>query len=244
VTRPIALDDFSKISVDDANHRITGDLVANDFDAAGNPIYLRFVNGVRVGDKGVDAIQGTYGTFTFQKDGTYVYTLDATNPAVQALQHGQTLTESLNYKISDGLGATDYGLFKVMIAGPNQRPVAVDDHFDLNLANGNTVTSNVLVNDTDADGDKLQTSFIGTDSPLTYLPNNGGEVAFQGEYGTITVGRDGNFVYNVDESNTQVANLAGSQQLTEHFTYKIWDGEPIHSADQADIYINITHPEA
>jgi len=199
VTRPHAGDDGAKINVLTLDHQISGNLLSNDADAAGNPIFLRFVDGVRVGDKGVDTIAGTYGTFTFHADGTYTYVLDLDNPAVQSLQHGQTLTENLNYKISDGLGDTDFGLFKLVIDGPNQRPVANDDHVAADLtgnASADTITGNVLANDTDADGDKLQTAFIGTESPLNYI-RHGSEVTLQGEYGSISIGRDGNFIYHV-----------------------------------------------
>jgi len=238
VAKPIAKDDYGTIGVADANHTVSGNLLTNDSDPSGNQLFLRFVDGIRVGDKGVDTIQGTYGSFTFKADGSYVYTLDTTNPAVLALQHGQTLTEQIDYKISDGQGATDYGLLDLAIVGPNQRPVATDDHYALNLNAGGTVTDNVLTNDTDGDSDKLQTSFIGSGSPLTYIPNNGGDVTFEGKYGSISIGRDGDFVYTVDP--TKVAAL-GSADATEHFVYKVWDGQKIDSASQADIYIDLTH---
>jgi len=244
VTKPIAGDDFAKISVQDADHKITGNLLANDSDSDGNPLFLRFVDGIRVGDKGVDTIQGTYGTFKFNADGTYTYTLDTTNPAVQALQHGQTLTESLNYKISDGLGGTDMGLFKLEIGGPNTRPVATDDHLVFDPTGITTITGNILANDHDADGDKLQVSFIGSGSPLDYIPNDGSTVTFVGEYGSLTVGRDGNYVYTPDESNSAVSGLSGDTVLTDHFVYKIWDGQEINSADQGDIYIDLSHHTA
>ncbi|MDR3471997.1 MAG: Ig-like domain-containing protein [Devosia sp.] len=240
MTKPIAQDDYAKISVEDVDGKITGNLLANDSDPASDPLYLRFVDGIRVGDKGVDTIQGTYGTFTFKADGTFIYTLDTSNPAVQALQPGQTLSESLNYKVSDGHGQTDFGLFSLEITGPNLRPSAVDDHYALDLGGSTTFSSNVLANDTDANGDTLQTSFIGASSPLTYIPNDGSDVVFQGQYGTISIGRDGSFVYTADAAKVDAA-LATSDHVVEHFEYKIWDGEPIHSADQADIYIDLTH---
>jgi large repetitive protein len=240
VTRPIAQDDFAKISVQDLDGQISGSLVANDSDPDGDQLYLRFVDGIRVGDKGVDTIQGAYGTFTFHADGTFVYTLDTGNPAVQALQPGQTLSEQLNYKVSDGHGGTDVGLFNLEITGPNLRPLAVDDHYSLDLGGSTTLDNNVLANDSDPNGDTLQTSFIGTGSPLTYIPNNGGDVVVQGEYGSITIGRDGSFVYTADPTKVDAA-LATSDHVVEHFQYKIWDGEPVDSANQGDIYIDLTH---
>lgn len=241
MTKPIAGDDFAKISVQDADHMITGNLLANDSDADGNSLFLRFVDGIRVGDKGVDTIQGTYGTFKFHADGTYTYTLDPTNSAVQALTAGQTLTESLNYKVSDGLGGTDVALFKLEITGPNTRPVATDDHLAFDPNGITSINGNVLANDTDADGDKLQVSFVGTGSPLQYIQNDGSTVTIVGEYGSLTVGRDGNYVYTPDESNTAVSGLSGNTELTDHFVYKIYDGEAVNSANQADIYIDLSH---
>ena len=240
MTKPYARNDFAKIGVLDSDGKIGGNLLSNDTPADSNPLYLRFVDGIRVGDKGVDTIQGTYGTFTFNADGTFVYALDPTNSAVQALQHGQTLSEHLNYKVSDGSGNTDFGLFNLVIDGPNQQPAAVDDHYALNLGASTTFSDNVLSNDTDSDSDTVRASFIGSVSPLTYIPNNGGDVSYQGQYGTITIGRDGSFVYTADEAKVDAA-LASSDHVTEHFVYKIWDGQLVGSSDQADIYIDLTH---
>ena len=236
---PVAGDDHAEISVQDPDHKISGNLLANDSDPDGGAIFLRFVDGIRVGAKGTDTIVGTYGTFTFHADGSYVYTLDMTNPAVIGLASGAKLTESLNYKISDGTGATDFALFKLDITGPNTRPTAVDDHLSINIAGGDDLSGNVLTNDHDSDGDTLQVSFIGT-APHTYIPTDGGTVTYAGLYGSITIGRDGNFVYHVDEAKAAAAGLTDTSHLTEHFTYKIYDGELVNSADQGDIFINIT----
>lgn len=240
MTRPHATDDLAKISVLDSDGKIAGNLLTNDTDADGDHLFLRFVDGIRVGDKGVNTIQGTYGTFTFNADGSFVYTLNTSDPAVQALQHNQTLTESLNYKISDGHGGTDFGLFTLVIDGPNAKPTAVDDHYALDVAGGTNLSNNVLTNDTDPDHDPLQTSFIGSGSPLTYIPNDGSDVTYQGKYGSITIGRDGSFVYTADETKVDAA-LSSSSHVVEHFVYKIYDGQLTHSADQGDIYIDLTH---
>jgi VCBS repeat-containing protein len=239
MARPIAGDDHATISLNDADQQISGNLLANDTDPDAGTLFLRFVNGIRIGDKGTDTIAGTYGTFKFNPDGSYTYTLDMTNPAVLALGPGETLTEKLNYKISDGRGETDYGLVRLVIEPANSEPKANLDTFGLG-ASVDTVSGNVLTNDTDPDGDDLQVSFIGEDSPLTYIPNDGGTVQYVGEYGTITIGRDGNFVYDIDETNPAVAALGEGETLKENFTYKIWDGQDINSADQDHIVITIT----
>lgn len=244
MVKPIAGNDYAAISTSDEDQSVTGNLLANDTNPSGGALYLRFVNGIRVGDKGTDTIQGTYGTFKFKADGTYVYTLDSDNPAVLALAPGETLQESLNYKISDGSGNTDFALFKLAITGPapNEKPTAVMDTYSM-LVGDDILTGDILLNDHDPDGDPLQVSFIGSGSPLTYIPNDGGTVSFAGEYGTITIGRDGNFVYDIDEADPDVVALAPGAYLMESFTYKIWDGQDTNSADQDNIYIRINPDE-
>jgi autoaggregation protein RapA/B/C len=240
MAKPVAADDHATISVDDPDQVVAGNLLTNDVDPDGGSLFLRFVNGIRVGDKGTDTIPGTYGTFKFNKDGSFTYTLDTSNPAVAALQPGETLKESLNYKISDGTGETDFGLFTLDITGPapNQEPKANFDQYALGVST-DEISGNILINDTDPDGDALQVSFIGEGSPLTYIPNDGGTVSYAGQYGTITVGRDGNFTYDVDETNAAVQALDEGETLSEFFTYKIWDGQDINSADQDHISIVI-----
>jgi autoaggregation protein RapA/B/C len=245
MAKPVAADDHATISVDDPDQKVTGNLLSNDVDPDGGSLFLRFVNGIRVGDKGTDTIAGTYGTFKFNKDGSFTYTLDTSNPAVAALQPGETLKESLNYKISDGSGETDFGLFRLDITGPvageppNQVPKANLDLYALGVST-DEISGNILNNDTDPDGDTLQVSFIGKDgSPLLYIPNDGGTVTFDGKYGSITIGRDGNFTYDVDETDPDVIALDPGEQLSDFFTYKIWDGQDTNSADQDHVTIVI-----
>lgn len=239
MVKPVAQDDVATIVSTDSDGKISGNLLLNDVDPDGGALFLRFVNGIRVGDKGTDTIVGTYGTFKFNKDGSFTYTLDTSNPAVAALGPGETLTEKLNYKISDGNGETDFGLFTLTIEPPNSEPKANLDKYGLGVS-VDTVAGNVLTNDTDPDGDPLQVSFIGEGSPLTYIPNDGSTVQYVGQYGTITIGRDGNFVYDIDETNADVQALESGEVLSEYFTYKIWDGQDVNSADQDHIQITIT----
>ncbi|EAA1832533.1 VCBS domain-containing protein, partial [Vibrio parahaemolyticus] len=49
-------------------------------------------------------IAAQYGTFTANADGTYRYVLDNANPAVNALNDDQTLTETFTYQVKDADG--------------------------------------------------------------------------------------------------------------------------------------------
>ena len=44
----------------------------------------------------------------------------------------------------------------------------------------------------------------------------------------------------MDEAKVAAAGLTDTSSLTEHFTYKIYDGQLVGSGDQGDIFINIT----
>ncbi|MFN9987113.1 MAG: beta strand repeat-containing protein, partial [Pirellula sp.] len=56
------------------------------------------------------SITGTYGSINIAADGTYTYTVDNTNAAVQALRlTSQTLSETFTYRMSDTGGLTSLG---------------------------------------------------------------------------------------------------------------------------------------
>ena len=64
-------------------------------------------------------IVGLYGTLVIQSDGSYVYALDNTNPLVQGLSVGETLTETFSYTITDTFGAHDTAQLDITINGAN-----------------------------------------------------------------------------------------------------------------------------
>lgn len=103
---------------------IRGDLLANDSDPEGAPLYLRFFDGVRVDAKHGLAqetiIRGTYGTFTVRPDGHFEYELDFTLDVVKNLRAHEQLIEEIRYKISDGAGGTDVGVLTLAIDGVNE----------------------------------------------------------------------------------------------------------------------------
>ena len=62
------------------------------------------------------ALAGAYGTLTLNADGSYTYTLDNTNPAVNALKTGDTLSDVFVYTLSDGT-AVDTANLTITING-------------------------------------------------------------------------------------------------------------------------------
>ncbi|MBD3808520.1 MAG: cadherin-like domain-containing protein, partial [Epsilonproteobacteria bacterium] len=119
---PVAADDTDGVyedgsdeGTDDGNPNTTiilGSVLTNDTDADGDTLSV-------TGHSGGDA----YGTLTLNPDGSYTYTLDNTNPAVQALAEGETTTEVYTYTIDDGNGGTDTATLTITITGTNDVPV-------------------------------------------------------------------------------------------------------------------------
>jgi VCBS repeat-containing protein len=104
-------------------------------------------------------VNGTYGSITIDANGSYIYTIDDTNAAVQALRiNGQTLDDVFTYTVTDAGGLTSTTQLTVTIRGRNDNPVGVNDTNTAVEAGGVTngtagtnPTGNVLSNDTDVD---------------------------------------------------------------------------------------------
>jgi VCBS repeat-containing protein len=86
---PVAVDDHVSIDEDTGTYSSGAAKVTdNDFDFEGQALHVT---------PGI--FTGTYGTLTLNADGTYTYTLFASD---QALAEGQNVQDSFNYTLSDG----------------------------------------------------------------------------------------------------------------------------------------------
>ncbi|RKN04933.1 DUF11 domain-containing protein, partial [Aquimarina sp. AD1] len=88
-----------------------------------NGVTVITINGTPV--VGPTTVATTYGFITVNPDGTYVYTVDKTNPAVANLLVGQTLTDTIPYTLRDALSNTDGANLIITINGS-----AVDTDMD------------------------------------------------------------------------------------------------------------------
>jgi VCBS repeat-containing protein len=59
----------------------------------------------------------TYGSLVLNADGSYTYTLNNADPAVNALNNGQTLTDSYTYTLTDGDGSSTTAVLTITING-------------------------------------------------------------------------------------------------------------------------------
>ncbi|SEM24232.1 VCBS repeat-containing protein, partial [Aquimarina amphilecti] len=80
-----------------------------------NGVTVITINGTPV--VGATTVATTYGFITVNPDGTYVYTVDKTNPAVANLLVGQTLTDTIPYTLRDALSNTDAANLIITING-------------------------------------------------------------------------------------------------------------------------------
>ncbi|MDH4566989.1 DUF4347 domain-containing protein [Pseudomonas sp. BN414] len=223
-----------------------GNGVDNDVDAADRPNTLLRVNGVRSGletaggvligvatgstsTTGATLLLGNFGLLRIGADGSFTYDVDSANPTVQALQAGQTLTETFTYQIIDTNGFTDLAQLVITVRGVNDPPVA-QNSFNIAVERGGVAngqagldpTGDVLLNDFDPDGDPLAVISVSNDE----LGTTGiiGQ-AFDGQYGTLTLNADGTYSYVLDNDNPEVQALRLlSDFLIERFTYAISDG--------------------
>ena len=188
-TPPIAVDD---IATTEAGASVSGNVLANDTDADGDTLTASLDLGP------------ANGTATVAADGSFTYTPNA----------GFTGTDDFFYAISDGNGGTDTATVSVTVsdASPiNTAPVAVDDAATTDA--GILVSGNVLLNDTDADGDVLSAS-------LDVGPANG----------LLSLNADGSYDY------TPNAGFTG----TDFFTYIVSDGNGGSDTGTATLTVNAT----
>ncbi|WP_185878872.1 cadherin-like domain-containing protein [Variovorax sp. MHTC-1] len=129
---PLAADDSASITEDAAPNTVSGAVKANDRngadDANGVPVTgISF--GSTAGSLGTP-LATTYGSIVVNADGSYTYTLDNANPAVQRLVPGETLTDTVSYTITDADGDTSTATITITIGGAN-------DGVTLELIDGN-----------------------------------------------------------------------------------------------------------
>lgn len=187
---PVALGDDAEVDEDSAG--VDVDVLANDTDPDGDPLAVASIDDT-----------GTEGVVT-DNGGDVTY---APNGAFDALDAGETATDTFDYVVSDGKGGTDTATVTVTVTGVaavNAPPVAADDEDSVGEDSGG-VTIEVLGNDTDADGDPLSVTALdtaGTDGTVT---NNGTDVGYDpdGAFDSLSVGESttDTFGYTVSDGH-------------------------------------------
>jgi hypothetical protein len=147
------------------------DVLDNDSDPDGSPGGLSVVSAVRESGDGTVTLSGSIVTIV---------------PAADLI--GRV---TARYVIRDGAGATSTSTVTLTVEAPlNRPPDAIDDSAE--VVNGGSVTSTVLFNDVDADGDPLTVSIISApDAALGSASLDGERITFTavpGAAGTAVIG--------------------------------------------------------
>ncbi len=193
---PFAVADTATVVEDASPNTVSVNVLGNDAgEDTGETLTVTGVSGNLV----PGMIVGSYGILSWASNGVFSYALDNSNTTVQALNDGQTLTESFNYTIADGTGETDTDTLSVVIQGVDDPLSAADDSYDAYRNAEITVdaTSGVLGNDV---GAGLFVSASDTTSA---------------KGGAVSVATDGSFTYSIN-------SLALTE--TDTFSYTVTDG--------------------
>ena len=153
-----------------------------------------------------------YGSFIMTADGHWTYTLDDANCAVQALNVGQTLTDTFIVKTVDGTAQT----VTITIEGSNDAAVICGDIRGCVVEPSRSCdpppsASGTL---TDRDVDNPDNTFAAVTCPQT---------SDQG-YGSFTMTACGTWTYTLDEKNLAVKALNACDTLTDTFMVTTIDG--------------------
>src|SRR4029078_5046370 len=107
----------------------SGNVINNDsdIDDAHNTLFVSAVRlGAENGAGGAGTVgqelHGAHGFLTLDANGGYTYAVDNNDPDVQALNTGDTLTDTFTYTVSDPGGLTDTAELTVTINGANDNP--------------------------------------------------------------------------------------------------------------------------
>ncbi|MET1109947.1 MAG: Ig-like domain-containing protein, partial [Allosphingosinicella sp.] len=184
---PVANDDTNAT---DENSPVSGNVLANDTDVDGEPLTVT----------NAATFVGAYGTLVLAANGNYTYTPGA---AAQALTNGQVVNDVFTYIASDGT-ASDTATLTITVTGLSGVPNAVDDTATTN--EDNSVSGNVLANDTDAENDPLTVTNPGT---------------YAGTFGTLVLNANGSYTYT---PNAAANGLAAGETGQDVFNYTATDG--------------------
>ena len=107
---------------------------------------------------------GTYGSIIMNADGSYDYILDTSNPAVQNLLSGQTLTETFNYTLFDGFNTDNANLIiTINGSGTDSDSDGISDLVDLDDDNDGILDTN----ECPENYIELRPSMLGLGAPIT-----------------------------------------------------------------------------
>ncbi|NDV19034.1 tandem-95 repeat protein [Pseudodesulfovibrio sp. JC047] len=220
---PEAADDFNEISesghiyVQDgedyetlAPNTVQGNVLANDTDVDNAQSDLSVVDGSGSGatssENGVLTIEGEYGTLTLNPDGSYTYALNNDLAATQAMNDGQSYTETFEYVVSDNeaLNNSDSASLTISITGANDQAFITEA---LNNAGTEDVVTVIDGEDMVVASGKLDSVDVDQEHSGQFLAaDNPDQVDANG--GTFHINPDGSWTYTIANDAIQYLDSA------------------------------------
>jgi VCBS repeat-containing protein len=154
-----------------------------------------------------------YGNYNITSDGVWTYNLSNLNATVQALQNGQSLTDSFTvgtFNSSSVIGAAQ--VINITINGIND------------AASISGTTAATITESTTSTGGNLDSNDV--DNLLDVWQAVNTDTASTGGYGTYTITANGVWTYNLNTNNTTVNALNVGGTLIDTFTVKTTDDTP------------------
>ena len=195
------------------------------------------------------ALDGSYGRLIVQSNGSYAYHLNNDQLDVQQLGADDTLSEVFNYTLSDGYtyGA---GLLTLTINGTDDRPVITGEIIsgvqELGVSPGINLTAPAdtafgRLHDIDLD-EGFGVGFTATvtaartaDGGFAPVPLSSTSIdglVLVGDFGQLTIGADGSYAYQLNNSNSSVDSLAEGELIYDHFLLTLTS----HSVNSEESY--------
>ena len=163
-----------------------------------------------------NTIVGSYGTLWINASGNWSYAADNTQVAIQSLDAGETLLDTLTIQTYDG---TLHDIV-ITINGAEDNPVLGGVAIG-SVAEDGSLTASETLTISDVDTNDNPVSF----NAVTSIPGNNG-------YGHFTMASN-TWSYTLDNNHAAVQALAAGESLTDHYTFTASDG----STQQVNITI-------
>ena len=176
---------------------------------------------------------GAYGTISIDPDnGEWIYTLDNTREATQALNDGDVETETFTARVTDEHGAWQEQTITITVNGANDSLTGVSNA-TVTLTEdptegpaGNARAGSLQEYVSDVDDTIVLVSFGVAGDPDTYAP---GDTATIPGVGTISIALDGGYVFTplpdysgeVPVITYTMAEVDGGQSITQTLTFEI-----------------------
>ena len=243
---PVAKDDAGTVRPDGmltVADGATGDLLLNDSDPDGDTLTIAAVGrtaaNVSAGNLGSPTDGTNGGNFRILVNGAWSFDPDGDFDDLAA---DGVRTTSVTYQLTDGqvINNVDTATLTITVRA-NRSPVALDDTGAvLNsgmLTVADDATGDLLLNDSDPDGDTLTiTEIRSITSSTSSISSPGAQITGTGG-GTFIISANGAWSF---DPGTSFDDLVARQARTTSVTYQVWDADPLDPGyDTATLTITV-----